>query len=193
MTKVTAVYRLTHKMQTTLKLNDTEEAQNAWDDTGNYSLLLLFVSQFHETIFATSINSFVWATSGILSEHSCCLKTILGWKSPGVQSRGKKNPQTSFFVVLSHLNTRTCSRQCKSDFVAKPQVAPWRLLLIGTIYQHTPANSDKYMLFSLFLITTICNEARLYYEFTYKCSLGRRKRGSLWRRSVMELIIWHSL
>lgn len=48
----------------------------------------------------------------------------------------------------------------QADFLVKPQVAPWRLLLIGTIYHHTPANSDKCMLFSLFLITTICNEER---------------------------------
>ena len=84
---------------------------------------------------------------------------------------------SSHFWDVQSLEHKDLFQANKADFMVKPQVAPWRLRLIGTIYQHTPANSDKYMLFSLFLITTICNEERMYLWIYIQGQSGREETG----------------
>lgn len=90
-----------------------------------------------------------------------------------------------FWNVL-FLNHKSLFHINKTDSLVKPQVASWRLLLIGAIYQHTPVNSDKYMLFSLFLITTIYNDEEYIFKFTYKGRRMKRECGHLGIVSVIQ-------
>lgn len=93
-----------------------------------------------------------------------------------MRTAGDKLTLLQFWAVQS-LEREDLFLANKADFVVKPRVAPWRLLLIGTIYQHSPANSDKYMLFSLFLITAICNEERTYLWIYIQGQLGKEETG----------------
>ena len=125
-------------------------------------------TQFLEAIHLSNSTTTTGEHSSQTPSHKDTVKLKLWRPSP---------LRIQFFTDVQSLEHEDSFEANKADFVVKPRVAPWRLLLIGTIYQHTPASSDKYMLFSLFLITTICNEGGCVSECTYKGSLGKRKVG----------------